>query len=103
MPRVRIATRSDRLPEEPALAASDRVAVTLCDGRTLAGEPVAYPRGHFKRGIEPAALWRKFRDCTAASLSEVQARRLFDQLQSLGSLAAIADLGAVPVPDSKVA
>ncbi len=34
-PKVRISTRTDRLPEEPALAAHDRVAVVLRDGRKL--------------------------------------------------------------------
>jgi aconitate decarboxylase len=91
-PKVRIATRTDRLPEEPALAAHDRVTVELRDGRALASEPIAYPRGHFKRPLDGHALWRKFKDCTADDLDEGRARALFDRLQTLGRLATVSDL-----------
>ena len=55
--KVQISTRTDRLPEEPALAAFDRVAVVLRDGRKLASEAIAYPRGHFKRPVDASRLW----------------------------------------------
>ncbi len=89
---MRISTRTDRLPEEPALAAYDRVTVELRDGRALASEPIAYPRGHFKRPLDGHALWRKFKDCTAEDLDEGRARALFDRLQTLGRLATVSDL-----------
>src|SRR5207237_4743781 len=74
--KVRIATRGDKLPEEPALAAADRVTVELADGRRLESEPIAYPRGHFKKPVDAGVLWGKFKDCTAPSMSEPQARAL---------------------------
>jgi aconitate decarboxylase len=94
-PKVRIATRNDRLPEEPALAAHDCAEVLLRDGRRFASEPIVYPHGHFKRPVDAAALWRKFEDCTAQVLAETQARALFDRLQTLHRLASAADLGQV--------
>ena len=72
LPKVRISTRTDRLPEEPALAAYDRVTVELRDGRALASEPIAYPRGHFKQPLDGDALWRKFKDCTADGLDDAR-------------------------------
>ena len=97
-PKVRISTRTDRLPEEPALAAHDRVEVALRDGRTLASGPITYPRGHFKRPVDAAVLWRKFKDCTAESIGEARARALFDRLQALGRLAAVSDLARALAP-----
>jgi aconitate decarboxylase len=93
--KVRIATRSDRLPEEPALAAWDRVEVELRDGRKLQSEPIAYPDGHFKRPVDTDRLWSKFKDCTAPALGEAQARLLFDRLQSLERLTSVTELGVV--------
>ena len=98
-PRVQISTRGDTLPEEPALAAADRVTVTLADGRKLESEPISYPRGHFKKPIDAGVLWGKFKDCTAPSLSEPQARALFEQLQGLERLAAPTDLGRASARD----
>lgn len=92
-PKVAISTRTDRLPEEPALAAYDRVEVVLRDGRKLASEAISYPRGHFKRPVDVDRLWRKFKDCTVPAMDEPRARALFEQLQMLDRLAAVADLG----------
>jgi aconitate decarboxylase len=97
-PKVRISTRTDRLREEPALAAYDRVEIVLRDGRTLQSEPIAYPRGHFKRPVDADRLWTKFADCTAPSMGEAQARMLFERLQSLERLASVTDLGRSPLP-----
>jgi aconitate decarboxylase len=95
-PKVEIATRTDKLPEEPALAAADRVTVVLADGRRLESAPIAYPRGHFKRPVDASVLWAKFKDCAAPSMAEPQARALFEQLQALERLASPADLGRAP-------
>jgi 2-methylcitrate dehydratase PrpD len=95
-PKVQISTRSDQMPGEPALAAYDLVTVSLNDGRALKSEPITYPRGHFKRPAGADALWSKFKDCTAASLSETQAQSLFGQLRGLDRLSSAADLSAAP-------
>jgi aconitate decarboxylase len=101
-PKVRISTRSDKLREEPALAAYDRVAVALRDGRELKSEAIAYPRGHFKRPVDAAVLWTKFADCTAGSMDAAQARRLFERLQALEQLSSVADLGQLVTAREKV-
>ena len=92
-PKVSISTRTDRLPEEPALAAYDRVEVVLRDGSKLASEEISYPRGHFKRPVDVDRLWSKFKDCTVPAMGEPRARALFEQLQALDRLAAVAELG----------
>ncbi len=97
-PKVRISTSTGRLPEEPALAAHDRVEILLRDGRRFASEPIAYPRGHFKRPVDAAALWRKFKDCTAQAMAEPQARDLFNRLQALNRLASASELSFAGSP-----
>jgi 2-methylcitrate dehydratase PrpD len=101
-PKVRTSTRSDKLREEPALAAHDRVEVALRDGRKLASEAIAYPRGHFKRPVDAAALWTKFADCAADSMDAAQARHLFERLQTLDRLSSVADLGDAVAPRERV-
>jgi aconitate decarboxylase len=101
-PRVSISTRTDRLPEEPALAAYDRVEVVLRDGSKLASEAISYPRGHFKRPVDAPQLWSKFRDCTTQGMDERQARDLFEQLQGLDRLVSVAELSRAG-PREKVA
>src|SRR4029434_10245797 len=96
-PKVQISTRTDRLPEEPALAAYDRVEVLLRGGRKLQSEPFAYPRGHFKRPVDVERLWSKFKDCTVDSMGEPRARNLFDELQALDRLPSVSDLGRASV------
>jgi len=101
-PKVQISTRTDRLPEETSLAAYDHVEVLLRDGRKLASEPIAYPRGHFKRPVDAPQLWSKFRACTTQGMDERQARDLFEQLQGLDRLVSVAELGRAG-PREKVA
>jgi 2-methylcitrate dehydratase PrpD len=91
-PKVQISTRTDRLPEETSLAAYDRVEVLLRDGRRLASEPIQYARGHFKRPVDAARLWSKFRECTTQGLDEGRARNLFEQLQALERIASVTEL-----------
>ena len=93
-PKVKALANSTRDPDEPWLAAFDRVRVALKDGRELVSEPIQRPRGHFKRNPEPEALAAKFRDCAAAVLPPEAAERLFVRLQDLRSLASVADLVA---------
>jgi aconitate decarboxylase len=102
-PKVQISTRTDRLPEETSLAAYDRVEVLLRDGRKLASEPIQYARGHFKRPVDTARLWDKFKECTAQEMEERRARDLFEQLQSLDRLASSTELARSAAERQKVA
>jgi aconitate decarboxylase len=81
-----------RDPDEPSLAAFDRVRIALKDGRELVSDPVQHPRGHFQRGAEPEAVAAKFRDCAAAVLPADAAERLLARLQDLRSLRSVDEL-----------
>jgi aconitate decarboxylase len=96
--KVRTLPNTTRDPDEPGLAAFDRVRITLKDGRELVSDPVQRPRGHFKREPEPAALAAKFRDCAAAVLAPDATERLFARLQDLRSVRSIEELMAAVEP-----
>jgi 2-methylcitrate dehydratase PrpD len=99
-PKVTALPNTTRDPDEPGLAAFDRVRIALVDGRELVSAPVHHPRGHFRRGAEPAALAAKFRDC-AAALPPATADILLARLQDLKSLTSIAELVEANEPVSR--
>ena len=94
--RVRVRPNPEQDPEDPVHAPADRVRLTLTDGRRLESLPVARPRGHFRRPLEPAELSKKFADCVADRLRPEQAGPLFERLQRLDRMAGPADLYAFP-------
>jgi 2-methylcitrate dehydratase PrpD len=100
--KVKALPNTTRDPDEPGLAAFDRVSIALKDGRTLVSDPVQRPRGHFRREPEPDALAAKFRDCAAAVLAPDAAERLFARLQDLRSLRSVAELAAAAKPEAVV-
>jgi len=93
-PKVRAHPITARAADDPAFAPADRVRVTLRDGRTLASEPIPYPRGHFQRPVDREGLWEKFSDCATGALRPPQARQLFEALQNLPRLGSVRDLAA---------
>ncbi len=59
-----------------------------------------FPLGHARRPAPPEAFWTKFQDCVEGAFDEGMDRRLFDQLQSLDTLASLADLPvSKPAPE----
>lgn len=96
--KVRIHPVAETDPEEPTRSPFDRVTVTLTDGRRIASEPVQYPRGHHRRGVEREVLWQKFSDCAAKVVERPRALALFEALQDLPSLAGMQDLRAPLAP-----
>jgi 2-methylcitrate dehydratase PrpD len=90
--KVRIHSVADQDPEEPMRSPFDRVTLTLADGRSVQSDPVKYPRGHHRRGVEREVLWQKFSDCAAAVIDRERALRLFDALQDLPKLKSVGDL-----------
>ncbi len=96
--KVRIHPVTDKDPEEPTRSPFDRVTLTLTDGRTLVSEPVQYPRGHHRRGIERDVLWQKFSDCAAAVVDPGRALALFEALQDLPHLRGMDALRAPLAP-----
>jgi len=81
--KVRLYPNAEKDKDEPALAPFDRVTLRLKDGRSLTSDAVAYPRGHFRRGVPREALWQKFSDCTRDSLTADESAQLFARLQDL--------------------
>jgi len=90
--KVRVHPLTEKDAEEPTRSPFDRVTLTLADGRRLASEPVKFPRGHFKRGVEREVLWQKFSDCASAVIDRERALRLLVTLQDLPRLTGVGDL-----------
>ena len=86
MKKVEIVTTSIYDPEMPGAALHDQVTVTLTDGRTLAGEPVARATGHPSRPLTDQQLYDKFADCLDAGASPIPADVLFKRLSAIQSI-----------------
>jgi len=91
--RLRIDTVDTEGPLGPAFARSDRVGITLRDGRRLDSGEVAFARGDAHRPLAPEQLRDKFLDC-ARSVRFPQPERLFEQLSALQSLPRVSALAA---------
>ena len=88
MKKVEIVTTSVYDPELPGAAAQDQVAVTLVNGQTLQGEPVARATGHPARPLTDQQLYDKFADCLDAGASPIPADVLFKRLSAIQSISA---------------
>ena len=74
----------------------DGVIVHLRDGRRLE-QRFTFPLGDARRPAPPEAFWTKFEDCVAGAFAPHADRQMFEQLQSIETLASLADL---PVADA---
>lgn len=86
MRKVRIVTTSEYDPELPGAAPADSVTVTLTNGRTIAGGPVARATGHPTRPLSDQQLYDKFADCLDAGGSEIPAEVLYKRLIDIQSI-----------------
>jgi 2-methylcitrate dehydratase PrpD len=86
MQKVEIVTTSDYAPGMPGAAAHDQVSVTLADGRTVEGEPVAHAMGHPSRPLTDQQLYDKFADCLDVGSSPIPADVLFRRLSAIQSI-----------------
>ena len=96
MRKVEIVTTTTYDPELPGAAPHDQVTVTLSDGRTIAGTPVARATGHPSRPLTDQQIFEKFADCLDAGASPFPAEVLFSRLSAIQTITA-RDLTA---PDS---
>ncbi len=69
----------------------DGLIVHLKNGERLE-QRLTYPLGHAQRPAPPEAFWTKFGDCVGDAFAPGADRQLFDQLQSIESLASLSDL-----------
>jgi hypothetical protein len=88
MQKVEIVTTAEHDPALPGAAPADQVTVTLADGRTVAGIPVARATGHPSRPLTDQQLYDKFADCLDAGNSPIPAEVLFRRLSAIQTLTA---------------
>lgn len=88
MQKVEIVTTTTYDPDLPGAALSDQVTVTLTNGKTLEGEPVARATGHPSRPLTDQQLCDKFADCLDAGDSPIPAGILFKRLSAIQSITA---------------
>lgn len=88
MRKVETVTTTDYDPGLPGAAPRDQVTVTLSDGRTVEGRPVARATGHPSRPLTDQQLYDKFADCVDAGGSPIPAGVLFARLSAIQSLTA---------------
>jgi 2-methylcitrate dehydratase PrpD len=86
MKKVEIVTTSAYDPELPGAAAHDQVTVTLANGKTLEGEPVARATGHPSCPLTDQQIFEKFADCLDAGDSPIPADVLFKRLSAIQSI-----------------
>ena len=93
MRRVRIETTSEVDPSYPAAAPADFVRLRLADGREVVTDKVRRATGHADLPLSGGQLWDKFRECAqVVQATEAQARRLFDAMQRIDTLAGPEDI-----------
>ncbi|MBN8478305.1 MAG: MmgE/PrpD family protein, partial [Burkholderiales bacterium] len=98
MAAVRIDIADTRCPIEPVFAYTDRVVVTLRDGRELDSGEIRFPRGNARLPMSDEELAVKFTDC-ATGIDRGLADRLLD---SLGRLEALPSVRTLPMPAAAV-
>ena len=77
-------------PDQPGMAACDRVTIELADGRRLDSGPVRHPRGHARLPLTDAELDAKFRDC-AAHGGHPDPDRLLERLHAIETVPDLAE------------
>jgi aconitate decarboxylase len=90
MRKVRIATVDTVCPQEPTLAASDRVVIEMDDGRVFDRGEITETRGGLVQPLLPGELEAKFMDCTAQSGDCAALYRQLERLEMLPDVAVLA-------------
>lgn len=86
-PKVTLVGVDESDPRDPAHSLTESVRIRLASGEVLDSGPVATIKGHAYDPLTRDELWTKFRDCTARTHGDDEAARLFEQLQSVETLA----------------
>ena len=83
--------RDDASASDPVFSQTDRVRVTLADGRVMDSGEVPFARGHARLPIDAGQLQAKFVDCvSSAGIS--QAAALYRALQAFSSLSKVSEI-----------
>lgn len=83
---TRIEVVAGDCPDQPGMAACDRVVIETHDGRVLDSGPVRYPRGHARLPLSDEEIDAKFRDC-AVHGGHADPDKLLAALHGLGEVA----------------
>lgn len=83
MGRVHVTTNTDYDPDSSGASVTDRVALRLANGATLAGTPVHRASGHADRPLAEPDLFAKFEDCLDVGRSAVPASVMFERLTTM--------------------
>lgn len=93
MRKVRISAVDTVCPQEPTLAANDRVVIELDDGRVFDSGEIAETRGGLAQPLLPGELEAKFRDCTVSAGDGVARYRCLEHLEELPDVAELPRAG----------
>ena len=88
---TRVQLLEDVSTDDPVFSQTDRVRVTLSDGRILDSGDVRFARGHASLPISAGQLRSKFVDCAAAG-GVCDAATLYERLQDFASLTEVAGI-----------
>lgn len=91
-PKVRLDPIDEFDPRDPAHSPYDRVVIRLKSGEVLDTGKVSKIPGHALSPLTKDELWEKFRECTAQTHDEGDARALFAAAQQMQKLTSTADL-----------
>jgi aconitate decarboxylase len=92
MTKVDTAVTDTVSEEDGAFSVADWITVQLKNGGALKTPELKVARGHWSVPLSRDEMWRKFEDCTAATLPGAASAKLFESLQSIERLNTLRDL-----------
>lgn len=92
MKKVTVEADEKEHPDLPGYSPFDLVTVKLKNGQVLTSREVVAVRGGPDLPLSTENLWAKFEDCAKVGNIEFSARRLFEALMSLETVAQVSDL-----------
>jgi 2-methylcitrate dehydratase PrpD len=85
-PKVRLIAVDEYDERDPVFSPTESVTMTLRSGEVIESGPISTIPGHANDPLTSEQLWEKFRECTANTHTEMEARELFGLLQEIDSL-----------------
>lgn len=85
-PKVKLIPVDEVDERDPVFSPSESVKMTLFSGEVIESGPILSVPGQADEPLTREQLWGKFRECTAKTHSDDEARELFDALQRIDSL-----------------
>lgn len=85
LPKVTLLPVDEYDERDPVFSPTESVTITLHSGEVIESGPIRTIPGHANDPLTAEQLWGKFRECTASTHSTVEARELFEALQTIDS------------------